>query len=630
VPNNVRIRALRPGVRTTAVAATLAAVVALAVASTGAQAVPARPDGTQTISYLGHRFTVPASWPVVDLASDPHACVRVDRHAVYLGRPGADQNCPARAVGRTEALLVQPDSAASGAARTVENATAHEFTSSVDGLTVLVTYGGDRAAAQAILASASLPSTGTASPAGPASPAGSGSLAAGAAPTGTAARPLVASSALVGGDATNYTGYGFDACDAPSSGAMNAWLASPYRAIGIYFGGLNRSCPAQPNLNASWISAQASAGWHFFPLYLGLQASNQSCDGCRLIDSPTSQGVDAATDAVNQAQALGLPAGSPLYYDMEFYGSHSTVALAFLSAWTDRLHALGYQSGVYSSLSSAITDLMNNQSSYTMPDVIDFAAWPGNGATTDDPGIPSTLWSNHQRIHQYARSHFETYGGVTIEIDNDYLDIQLGSGGGTPPPPPPPSNTYTVTTFADAPGFGSATSTAQTGTLNAGSNYVYCKYWGRQIGSGSSYNHWWLRTDLDSGSPWQNQYVSAYYLSNWGSDEALADNGVTIPTCKGGKQPVTQYTATTFANAPGFSSPSSTVQTGILNAGTNYVYCKYWDRQIGSGSSFNHWWLRTDLDSGSPWQNQYVSAYYLSYWGNDQAFDDNGVSIPSC
>ena len=40
-------------------------------------------------------------------------------------------------------------------------------------------------------------------------------------------------------------------------------------------------------------------------------------------------------------------------------------------------------------------------------------------------------------------------------------------------------------TFAAAPVYASATSTAQTGTLNAGTNYVFCKTWGRQIGRAS-------------------------------------------------------------------------------------------------------------------------------------------------
>jgi Domain of unknown function (DUF1906) len=58
-----------------------------------------------------------------------------------------------------------------------------------------------------------------------------------------------------------YTGRGFDACTAPSSAAMQAWLASPYRAVGVYIGGVNRAC-TQPNLTAAWVSAQQAAGWH--------------------------------------------------------------------------------------------------------------------------------------------------------------------------------------------------------------------------------------------------------------------------------------------------------------------------------------------------------------------------------
>ncbi len=84
----------------------------------------------------------------------------------------------------------------------------------------------------------------------------------------------------------------------------------------------------------------------------------------------------------------------------------------------------------------------------------------------------------------------------------------------------------------------------------------------------------------------------------------------------------------TFAAAPVYASPTSTTQTGTLNAGTNYVYCKVWGREVSSGSSYNHYWLLTDPDSGPA--RQYVSAYYLSRWGNDQALDNDGGAIPDC
>lgn len=46
--------------------------------------------------------------------------------------------------------------------------------------------------------------------------------------------------------------------------------------------------------------------------------------------------------------------------------------------------------------------------------------------------MPSTYWSSHQRIHQYAGEVTESYGGYSINIDRDYLDV----GNGTTPPTP--------------------------------------------------------------------------------------------------------------------------------------------------------------------------------------------------
>ncbi|MEV4752492.1 hypothetical protein AB0K21_39565 [Streptosporangium sp. NPDC049248] len=55
-----------------------------------------------------------------------------------------------------------------------------------------------------------------------------------------------------------------------------------------------------------------------------------------------------------------------------------------------------------------------------------------------------------------------------------------------------------------------------------------------------------------------------------------------------------------------------------------------WGPKVQVGSDYNHWWLKTDLDSGDPWKNQWVSAYYLARWGNDQAKDNSGRDIPNC
>ena len=215
---------------------------------------------------------------------------------------------------------------------------------------------------------------------------------------------------------------------------MNAWLSSPYRAVGVYIGGINRAC-AQPNLTGSWVNTQTGNGWHLIPTYVGRQAP---CSGIGAPIDPANaaaQGRAAAEDAVIDAKAVNISPGSVLYFDMEAYdrtnvGCRNAV-LTFLSNWTVRLHQLNYLSGVYSSASSGITDLVNNYNSTTIarPDHIWFARWDGM-AETSDPAIPSTYWANHQRIKQYRGGHNETYSGVTINIDNDYLDVAAG-----PPPP---------------------------------------------------------------------------------------------------------------------------------------------------------------------------------------------------
>jgi Domain of unknown function (DUF1906) len=237
---------------------------------------------------------------------------------------------------------------------------------------------------------------------------------------------LPRASASAGGSV--FTGLGFDACSAPSSKAMAAWGASPYRAIGVYIGGLNRAC-SQPNLTASWVTAQIAAGWHLIPTYVGRQAPTSACSSCGLISASqataATQGTEAAADAVAEASAIAIGPGSPIYFDMEAYSptsSSSAAALAFLEAWTDELHALGYVSGVYSSSSSGIADLADEVGSdYLQPDALWVANWNGL-QNTADPEVPANAWSDHQRIHQYRGGHDETYGGTTINIDNDYVD----------------------------------------------------------------------------------------------------------------------------------------------------------------------------------------------------------------
>ncbi|HEU4392950.1 MAG TPA: DUF1906 domain-containing protein [Solirubrobacterales bacterium] len=336
----------------------LAFVAALAMLAACQHALAPADAGAQTIRFQGERVEAPRGWPVYRLAEHPRMCVRLDRRAVYLGTPGAEQRCPAEAtIGPRRAVLVE---GAAGAAR-----------------------------------SSALP-----------------------VPT----RSLAAASA--GG--SFFTGLGFDACTAPSSRSMAAWAESPYRAIGVYIGGENRGC-SQPNLTASWVSTQTAAGWNLIPTYVGLQAPTSACSSCAKISASqaTAQGTAAASDAVAQAAALGMGAGSPIYNDMEAYTQTSSATgatLAFLEAWTEKLHSLGYISGVYSSSGSGIEDIADQiGTGYNLPDQLWIANWNGREDTID-PNVPASAWNLHQRIHQYRGGHDERYGGVTINIDNNYVD----------------------------------------------------------------------------------------------------------------------------------------------------------------------------------------------------------------
>lgn len=385
----------------------------------------ARGRPTKVVRYHGYTLVVPASWPVYDLATDPTVCVRFNRHAVYLGTPSSSQRCPAHAVGRTEAILVEP-LAAHGAAAAAAGGPALPPVSDPKaqprrGSSTEMTIPSARVAVAA---------TWSSDPQVVAHALGVHSLTAHIAGQARRRRPAArAAPTRTAGDI--YTGPGFDVCHTPSTATMSAWAASPYRAIGIYIGGANEAC-SQPNLNTAWVDGESAAGWSLLPIYVGLQAPSNGC-GCSAIapSQASAQGAAAADDAVTQAQAVGIGSGNPIYDDMEGYSRTSTntsAVLAFLGAWTTELHARGYLSGVYSSATSGITDLVNQMGTgYPEPDQIWIAEWNGL-ASTSSGYVPSTEWANHQRLHQYQGGHNETYGGATLNIDSDYVDVGGATG----------------------------------------------------------------------------------------------------------------------------------------------------------------------------------------------------------
>jgi Domain of unknown function (DUF1906)/Fibronectin type III domain len=435
--------------------ALLFGLVAMIAASTPAFAVTQAPAGWRTLGYRGATFDVPDAWPVYNLAADPSRCVRFEVHAVYLGATGPQPACPAGLVGRADGLQVQPlaDAPQVEVARAVVPATLNGEAARIDpggatlgatvvvlprpGLLISVFRGPATSVADRVLGSfrtAAATAPGRTTPAADAS-AGTGRPPASALrPASTPGVPSATANTAIP-VASVVTGPGFDACTAPSLPTMAAWLASPYRSIGVYIGGINRACD-QANLSASWISSVEGEGWHPVPTYVGRQAPCST--GTVPIDPATAaaEGRSAADDAVAQAAAFGLGVGSPIYFDMEAYDinqpSCSQTVLTFLDGWTAEIHVNGYISGVYGSSGSTITDLEKEVgiSTFHLPDDIWFADWNGVAGVFGDPYIPDSLWAPNQRLHQYQGGHDETWGGQTINIDLNY-DKGLISGAAT-------------------------------------------------------------------------------------------------------------------------------------------------------------------------------------------------------
>lgn len=406
----------------------------------------------QTINYHGYEIQVPASWPVYDLTADPSRCVLFNRHAVYLGTPGTDQQCPTRAYGRTEAVLVQPepsslpageaelgsDGASFSGSLSAEESTTHtvRFTAPGPGVEVTATYGSDETRMRAILSAARMTAKTTAE-----APAAGSPRATVVKPSARATAPATRSGA--GTSATSGTsgtasglsqeqgqGLGIDTCTVPSAATMNAWLASPYRVISTYLGGANWAC-TYGDFTPDWVGQVAAEGWKFIPIWVGPQASCTQLTNTTVIDpaNAEAQGEAEAASAVAAAQEFGYGQGTPIYYDMESYSTSvagcSQATLTFLGGWTAGLHAAGYLSGVYSSAATGIADLASQytNTAYQSPDDVWFADWNGNPVLVN-PYAPAADWQG-AIMHQYYGDHYETWGGATLQLDSDLVDAAV-------------------------------------------------------------------------------------------------------------------------------------------------------------------------------------------------------------
>ncbi|HEU5160069.1 MAG TPA: glycoside hydrolase domain-containing protein [Streptosporangiaceae bacterium] len=395
------------------------------------------------------------------------------------------------------------------------------------------------------------------------------------------AEPATTVSYAAGATATRYSGLAFDTCTAPTLASIQAWGASPYRALGIYISGVNRSC-AQPQLTASWVTEVSKLKWRLVPIYKGLQppCGGKATDQKITSSGATAEGTAAANEAVTAAKALGILPGSAIYNDIEHYSTTDsackTAVLRYLSGWTKRMHALGYVSGVYVNLSSGALHLSSvyTSTSYARPDAVWIARYDSNSALTGWTGVPNGQWATHQRGKQYRGGHTETYGGVTINIDNDNFDAPVATV----------AYDYTVTSTTPLEArTGPSTSYGTSKTYAPGSTVrVVCQAPGATVGTTSVWDK------LSDGT-----YVTDYYVST----SSKTGYSAPLPRCAYPYQ-ATAGSGLTQRSGPGTSYASvGTLPNGALA----WVVCQKAGTKVSTTSVWNK------LDN-----SRWVSDYYVA------------------
>lgn len=317
---------------------------------------------------------------------------------------------------------------------------------------------------------------------------------------------------------------GFDVCGLPSISKMQTWWnTSPYSIYGLYLGGIQLPSTCA-GVDAAWVKAVHQQGWSFIPTWVGPQAPCSPWSQKMSSDPNVSyqQGRQEAEAASTRAASLGLTndgvGGTIIYYDLEVFGGASTecrqVAASFMNGWVERLHELGNLAGGYGSHNSYVEDWAILAH---IPDDVWAASWY---ADTYDPyasvlSIPwlQGLWTNHQRIRQYAGDHHESWGGIGIAIDSDVADGVVAM---------PPSNPLAIATVISSPSIEDAGwLSSEQGWLVSGNRLYWTTDQGKNWTDISPASIQ-LANFLPSGQAWalstQNQeQVSLYHSSNWGA-----------------------------------------------------------------------------------------------------------------
>jgi hypothetical protein len=219
--------------------------------------------------------------------------------------------------------------------------------------------------------------------------------------------------------------------------------------VGVYISGNSRACRHQPNLTPTWVATQLRKGWKILPITLGPQSScvgrfprygasidpTISNDPANNYAAARRQAWAEVDTALAAARRLGIPPGSTIWYDLEGWSNAANAAcresaLKFLTAWTKQIRNKGYVSGVYSSAGSGMKILDDaraaRRADVTLPDQIWIARWDGK-ANTSTTYLRPDGWLPGRRMKQYLGGHDETWGGVTINIDRNFLDLGAGT-----------------------------------------------------------------------------------------------------------------------------------------------------------------------------------------------------------
>jgi Domain of unknown function (DUF1906) len=207
------------------------------------------------------------------------------------------------------------------------------------------------------------------------------------------------------------TTMGFDCYSYPGDPAI-AWLRlhGQFRVAGFY---LSHS---PTKLDKTWTNDVranlASAGWGFFPIYVGLQEGNAGLG--------SANGTAHGRAAVDLMTSAGFSTGSVVYLDLEQGDKPTGSYAAYIVAWIAAVKAKNFSPGIY--CSHRFSDWSRQQTQTVWSFHI-----PSNtsGQSYDPDNLPAGLIDPGCIATQYRQNI--KLNGLTIpkRVDSGGLDLNL-------------------------------------------------------------------------------------------------------------------------------------------------------------------------------------------------------------